>query len=110
MKQKRHWNSFTTSFLLTPKDIERRLEKQECISIDRRVQESLLKASLRCYRCGAALANMPKLKSHILSCKGGGQLLSTVEGMWNERSCVAPKRSRLNVPCVLKNSMNLASQ
>ena len=36
--------------------------------VDEAAAERLLQRPLRCHRCGAGVANFPKLKSHLAEC------------------------------------------
>ncbi len=68
LKTKQHWNSFTTAFLLPLAAVRADLLAHGRVGVDRAAAEALLKVPLRCNRCGAAQANMPKLKAHISAC------------------------------------------
>lgn len=39
-----------------------------CVAIDEAAAEALLKAPLRCNRCGCGAATMPALKAHLAGC------------------------------------------
>lgn len=68
LKTKKHWNSFTTNFFLISKDVIRELKSEGKIKLpDATECERLLNQDLKCHKCGIALANMPKLKDHILT-------------------------------------------
>ncbi|XP_062095061.1 transcription factor bHLH140 isoform X2 [Humulus lupulus] len=66
LKNKKHWNSFTTAFFRDSVDV------MEEVSSHRKVRlgddEKLLSMELRCHRCRSAHPNIPRLKSHITSC------------------------------------------
>ncbi len=68
LKTKQHWNSFTTAFLLPLSAVRADLLAHGRVAVDRAAADALLKAPLRCNRCGAAQSNMPKLKAHIRAC------------------------------------------
>jgi aprataxin len=68
LKTKKHWNSYTSAFFLPLDDVLAGLQRGQPVVVDPSAAEALLKQALACHRCGAALANMPKLKQHIASC------------------------------------------
>lgn len=75
MKTKKHWNSFTTDFFVSPKTVESLLSSSDdasCIFARTSILRSALKTPLRCHRCLRPQRNMPTLKSHILTCSGVG--------------------------------------
>ncbi|ORY08300.1 HIT-like protein [Basidiobolus meristosporus CBS 931.73] len=66
LKNKTHWNSFTTDFF---RDVDVVLEELTCngeIKYDKSLYESKLKTPLHCHLCDVAPTNMPKLKEHLL--------------------------------------------
>lgn len=67
LKNKKHWNSFTTAFFRDSVDV------MEEISNDGKAMlkddDSLLSMELRCHRCRSAHPNLPRLKSHISNCR-----------------------------------------
>ena len=65
LKNKKHWNSFTTEFFIYAVDVIEMLGSDGKVELDKAKYESLLKEPLKCHVCGAALANMPALKVHI---------------------------------------------
>ena len=67
LKNKKHWNSFTTEFFLDAEGVIKELEDNGNINIDKEKYELLLKQALKCHVCGKSLSNMPQLKSHIAS-------------------------------------------
>lgn len=66
LRNKKHWNSFTTSFFRDSADVIEEVEKSGETTI---VDEKLLSMELRCHRCRSAHPNIPRLKSHIANCK-----------------------------------------
>ena len=67
LKNKKHWNSFTTTFFV-PVDEVRGALSQEGGSTDYSYREKRLKDGLKCHRCGKVQSSMPSLKKHIASC------------------------------------------
>lgn len=66
LKNKKHWNSFTTDFFLDAEDVLSMLREKGKVELDvQGVYEPMLKLPLRCHVCGVELKNMPKLKDHI---------------------------------------------
>ncbi|XP_072179886.1 aprataxin-like [Diadema setosum] len=66
LKTKKHWNSFTTDYFVESGEIMEQLEKEGRVDTSGKKGEELLKSSLRCHICKADMANMPKLKAHIV--------------------------------------------
>uniref|UniRef100_A0ACD5XKH9 Uncharacterized protein n=1 Tax=Avena sativa TaxID=4498 RepID=A0ACD5XKH9_AVESA len=67
LKNKKHWNSFTSAFFLDSVDVMEEVEQQGSATIS--PDEKILGMELRCHRCRSAHPNIPKLKSHIAACK-----------------------------------------
>lgn len=67
LKNKKHWNSFTSVFFLDSLDVMEEIDQHGSAAISS--DEKLLAMELRCHRCRSAHPNIPKLKSHISSCK-----------------------------------------
>ena len=65
LKNKKHWNSFTSAFFLEADWVIAELEKKGCVQVDKARYEAMLKEPLKCHVCGAMPANIPKLKAHI---------------------------------------------
>ena len=65
LKNKKHWNSFTSSFFLNAESVLEMLKQDGRVKIDKTKGEELLKLPLRCHVCKETLANMPKLTEHI---------------------------------------------
>jgi len=79
LKNKKHWNSFTTEFFIDANDFIRTLAKDGEISFDKTRYENMLQRDLQCHRCKAQMGNMTKLKQHIQNynrdlCNGGSKL------------------------------------
>ncbi|XP_019089880.1 PREDICTED: transcription factor bHLH140-like isoform X2 [Camelina sativa] len=66
LKNKKHWNSFTSSFFRDSVDVLEEVKSQGKANV---ASEDLLKGELRCNRCRSAHPNIPKLKSHVRSCR-----------------------------------------
>ncbi|URE49097.1 hypothetical protein MUK42_13977 [Musa troglodytarum] len=67
LKNKKHWNSFNTSFFRDSAEAIKEIERHGVATVIE--DESLLKMELRCHRCRSAHPNIPRLKSHIANCK-----------------------------------------
>lgn len=67
LKNKKHWNSFTTMFFRDSVDVIQEIEQYGAAKVSH--DEKLLATELRCHRCRSAHPNIPKLKSHIANCK-----------------------------------------
>ncbi|XP_037430719.1 transcription factor bHLH140-like [Triticum dicoccoides] len=67
LKNKKHWNSFTSAFFLDSVDVMDDVDQHGSATIN--PDEKLLAMELRCHRCRSAHPNIPKLKSHIGACK-----------------------------------------
>ena len=66
LKNKKHWNSFTTRFFLDAEEVIAMLRERGKVDLDvKGVYEPLLKMPLKCHVCKMELKNMPKLKDHI---------------------------------------------
>ena len=72
LKNKQHWNSFTTAFFVPLDKVLLDLEARDAVAMDPVQAEALLKQPLRCHKCQAAARNMPDLKSHIVACMACG--------------------------------------
>ncbi|XP_073044532.1 transcription factor bHLH140 [Primulina eburnea] len=66
LKNKKHWNSFTTPFFRDSVDVIKEVEEHGKIILK---DDEFLSMELRCHRCRSAHPNIPRLKSHISSCK-----------------------------------------
>ncbi|XP_040378493.1 transcription factor bHLH140 [Oryza brachyantha] len=67
LKNKKHWNSFTTTFFLDSVDVIEEINQHGSANISS--DDRVLAMELRCHRCRSAHPNIPKLKSHIANCK-----------------------------------------
>ena len=65
LKNKRHWNSFTTSFFRSASQILDELKTNGCISIDSGNYKQFLEGALKCHICNERPKNIPRLKDHI---------------------------------------------
>ncbi|KAJ0228903.1 Transcription factor bHLH140 [Hirschfeldia incana] len=65
LKNKKHWNSFTTSFFRDSVDVLGEVKSQGKANVE---SEAVLKGELRCHRCRSVHPTIPKLKSHIRTC------------------------------------------
>lgn len=66
LKNKKHWNSFTTDYFIDSKEIIGMLEKTGKVTVKEGMNE-LLKQPLRCHVCQKELSTIPQLKEHIKS-------------------------------------------
>ncbi|KAL0291675.1 UNVERIFIED_CONTAM: Transcription factor [Sesamum calycinum] len=66
LKNKKHWNSFTTPFFLDSVDFIKELEDVGRVTLK---DDKCLAMELRCHRCRSAHPNIPRLKAHISSCQ-----------------------------------------
>uniref|UniRef100_A0A0A9ED09 Aprataxin, putative n=1 Tax=Arundo donax TaxID=35708 RepID=A0A0A9ED09_ARUDO len=67
LKNKKHWNSFTTTFFRDSVDVIEEVEQPGSATASS--DDKVLAMELRCHRCRSAHPNIPKLKSHIANCK-----------------------------------------
>lgn len=65
LKNKKHWNSFTTSFFRDSLDVLEEVKSQGKANVE---SEAVLRGELRCNRCRSAHPTIPRLKSHIRTC------------------------------------------
>lgn len=65
LKNKRHWNSFTTSFFRPASQILSELRSNSRISIDSSFYKRFLEDALKCHICNEKPRNLPRLKDHI---------------------------------------------
>uniref|UniRef100_A0A8C6T551 Aprataxin n=1 Tax=Neogobius melanostomus TaxID=47308 RepID=A0A8C6T551_9GOBI len=64
LKNKKHWNSFTTDYFIDSKDVLRMLDTNGRVSVKEGTSE-LLKLPLRCHMCHKELSTVPALKEHL---------------------------------------------
>ena len=68
LKNKKHWNSFTSPFFLDAEKVIDILRKEGKVELDvKGLYEPMLKLPLKCHVCSMQLKNIPKLKDHIRS-------------------------------------------
>ena len=68
MKNKKHWNSFTTEFFRDFEEVEEELREKGCVAKrDHKWLEDLLKKELKCHVCDKKFTTIPALKEHIKS-------------------------------------------
>ncbi|KAI9077760.1 hypothetical protein K1719_040246 [Acacia pycnantha] len=67
LKNKKHWNSFNTDFFRDSVAVIDEVSNNGKATL--RDDDKLLSMELRCHRCRSAHPNIPRLKSHISSCK-----------------------------------------
>ncbi|KAM9818540.1 aprataxin [Syngnathus typhle] len=66
LKNKKHWNSFTTAYFIESQDVIHMLETDGKVTVKEGTSE-LLKLPLRCHKCRKELATIPALKQHLRS-------------------------------------------
>lgn len=64
LKNKKHWNSFTTDYFVDTQDVIAMLEQDGKVRVKEGTTE-MLKLPLRCHICHKEQATIPKLKDHI---------------------------------------------
>lgn len=64
LKNKKHWNSFTTDYFVDSEDVVAMLERDGSVTVKEGVGE-LLKLPLRCHVCHRELPTIPQLKEHL---------------------------------------------
>ncbi|XP_030050198.1 aprataxin isoform X3 [Microcaecilia unicolor] len=64
LRNKKHWNSFTTEYFLESQDVIEMVKKDGKVSVKEGVVE-LLKLPLRCHICKQKQATIPQLKEHL---------------------------------------------
>ncbi|XP_028833200.1 aprataxin isoform X2 [Denticeps clupeoides] len=64
LKNKKHWNSFTTDYFIESQDVIEMLERTGNVSVKEGMAE-LLKLPLRCHVCHKEQSTIPKLKEHL---------------------------------------------
>ncbi|XP_072241155.1 aprataxin isoform X1 [Leuresthes tenuis] len=66
LKNKKHWNSFTTDYFMDSHDVIQMLETNGKVTVKEGTSE-LLKLPLRCHVCRKELPTIPALKEHLKS-------------------------------------------
>ncbi|XP_030584887.1 aprataxin isoform X3 [Archocentrus centrarchus] len=66
LKNKKHWNSFTTDYFIESMDVVQMLETNGKVAVKEGASE-LLKLPLRCHMCHKELPTIPALKEHLKS-------------------------------------------
>ncbi|XP_068445186.1 aprataxin isoform X2 [Clinocottus analis] len=66
LKNKKHWNSFTTDYFMESHDVIQMLEKNGRVNVKEGTSE-LLKLPLRCHMCRKDIPTIPALKEHLKS-------------------------------------------
>ncbi|XP_029459894.1 aprataxin [Rhinatrema bivittatum] len=64
LKNKKHWNSFTTDYFLDSQDVMEMVKKDGKVNVKEGMAE-LLKSPLRCHVCKQQQATVPQLKEHL---------------------------------------------
>ncbi|XP_051558666.1 aprataxin isoform X2 [Myxocyprinus asiaticus] len=64
LKNKKHWNSFTTDYFIESEDVVAMLELHGKVTVKEGMSE-LLKLPLRCHVCRKEQPTIPKLKEHL---------------------------------------------
>ncbi|TRY77714.1 hypothetical protein DNTS_029095, partial [Danionella cerebrum] len=64
LKNKKHWNSFTTDYFIESQDLIAMLEQDGKVSVKEGASE-FLKLPLRCHVCKKEQPTIPKLKDHL---------------------------------------------
>ncbi|OWF53592.1 aprataxin-like [Mizuhopecten yessoensis] len=65
LKNKKHWNSFTTEYFFDSEDIMKMLKEKGKVQLDSSKFQDVLKRNLRCHVCRKDFSTMPALKTHI---------------------------------------------
>lgn len=66
LKNKKHWNSFTTDYFMESHDVIQMLKTNGRVTVKEGTSE-LLKLPLRCHVCRRELSTIPALKEHLKS-------------------------------------------
>lgn len=66
LKNKKHWNSFTTDYFMESQDVIQMLETNGRVNVKEGTSE-LLKLPLRCHMCRKDIPTIPALKEHLKS-------------------------------------------
>ncbi|KAJ3113670.1 hypothetical protein HK098_007599 [Nowakowskiella sp. JEL0407] len=65
LKNKKHWNSFTTEFFVPFDDFFEKLEMNGNVKFDEDAREELLKGQMKCHVCGSLLKDMREVRKHV---------------------------------------------
>ncbi|KAJ3236725.1 hypothetical protein HDU78_004456 [Chytriomyces hyalinus] len=65
LKNKKHWNSFTTKFFVSLDEVVEKVAAGGSIEMNPSLYEALLKGPLVCHKCFKTIKNMPELKRHL---------------------------------------------
>jgi hypothetical protein len=65
LKNKKHWNSFTTVFFKDFQEVRQQLDETGKVEYDEAHYEEMLKQDMSCPVCGVRLKNVPAVKAHI---------------------------------------------
>ncbi|XP_015200560.2 aprataxin isoform X3 [Lepisosteus oculatus] len=66
LKNKKHWNSFTTAYFLESQAVMEMLEQNGTVTVQDGISE-LLKLPLRCHVCQKDMPTIPQMKLHLKS-------------------------------------------
>ncbi|KAG2495217.1 hypothetical protein HYH03_006823 [Edaphochlamys debaryana] len=70
LKNKKHWNTFTTEFFLPFAAVEAQVRERGQLALISAAEEKRLEGlDLRCHGCGQPLRTIPDLKKHIVACE-----------------------------------------
>ncbi|KAM4808742.1 aprataxin [Rhinophrynus dorsalis] len=64
LKNKKHWNSFTTDYFIPSKDVIEMVKMKGRVTVQDGISE-LLKSPLQCHVCRQPQTTMPQLKEHL---------------------------------------------
>ena len=68
LKNKKHWNTFTTDFFIPVDDVIEQLSAKGHVTVDKEKSHALEKGPMACRFCGdVKIDNIPKLKVHLQS-------------------------------------------
>ena len=82
LKNKKHFNSFATSFLVPPEAFVEQLESSgKVASLGHAAEEARLKVDMRCPIDGRRLTNIPAVKARVTSDEYAGAVRSLEGGV-----------------------------
>ncbi|CAH0547720.1 unnamed protein product [Brassicogethes aeneus] len=68
LKNKKHWNSFTTDFFVKSEEVIKSLEDNGKVVLPSKEEcKKFMETPLKCHKCSVIPKNMPDLKKHILT-------------------------------------------